>query len=439
MKNRKRSKKERILDEFAAYIKNNPGASYAEAAKAMNRVPMTIRRWCKELGIKLPMPPAGDQSTLTLGSTGGEEGIPSKVNEITDKANRRLKYLQEQILLKDGQIAELQNQIASDQDVFGRQEKELYKAKLEKQRELFAQMQQDYDTVLQEVRETREDKAAADETVKSVREQTSLAAQRFNWEITSMNKVAEVQRNLAAAEAKTQSPPQSPLDDLSKMVPIMDAIEKRVASRMPPPSPGGISYQAKNAEEYEKMLDIEYKHSGRQARDEMLKSVLIPLRDYLFLRLGFGSQSQGAQQISPQQTMSQQQPMPTQPRQPIQPTQESSYESPKPQAPQPQQPQMVYVFRSPDQYNVTCPQCDTPVAVALDSISVSRCGRCGTLVLVVEDIPENAEYIRQMKSNQWTEELTGKIKLATQRFNEVTMTGLGLETQPLINDQRRGP
>ena len=41
-----------------------------------------------------------------------------------------------------------------------------------------------------------------------------------------------------------------------------------------------------------------------------------------------------------------------------------------------------------------------------------------------------------MKLNQWTEELTDKIKLAAQRFSEVTMTGLGLNTQPLVNKSK---
>jgi len=176
-------------------------------------------------------------------------------------------------------------------------------------------------------------------------------------------------------------------------------------------------------EEYREIKKIDYEESGKQARNEMMKSVINPLKDFLFQKFGSGLQ----------QTVFQRQPMPTQPRQPIQPTQESPYEPPKPQAPQTPQPQMVYVFRSPDQYDVTCPRCGTPVAVALDSISVNRCSGCGTLVLVVEDIPESAEYIRQMKSNQWTEELTGKIKLAVQRFTEVEVQGLRLNTQPLVD------
>ena len=43
-----------------------------------------------------------------------------------------------------------------------------------------------------------------------------------------------------------------------------------------------------HVEEYEKLLDIEYRRSGRQARDEMLKNILSPLKDYIFLRFGFG-------------------------------------------------------------------------------------------------------------------------------------------------------
>jgi len=49
----KTKSKQQILDEFAVYAKNNPGVSYAEAAKAMHRTSRTIHNWCKELGIKL--------------------------------------------------------------------------------------------------------------------------------------------------------------------------------------------------------------------------------------------------------------------------------------------------------------------------------------------------------------------------------------------------
>ena len=312
-------------------------------------------------------------------------------------------------------MAELQNQIAGDKNVLERQEKEFSRIILEKEKEIYTQLQRDYSAVLHDTQKVKENKTAADEAIKGVREQTLSARERLDWEMANMNKVAEVQRNLTAAETKTQPQPHSSLDDIGKLVKVMDALEERVVARMSTQSPGGgISYQASNVEEYEKMLDIEYKRSGRQARDEMVKSVISPLKDYLFQKFGFGLQ----------------------PRQPIQPAQESPYESPKPQAPQAPQPQMVYVFRSPAQYDVTCPQCDTPVAVTLDSISANRCTGCGTLVLVVEDIPENAEYIRQMKSNQWTEELVGKVKLAAQRFSEVTMSGLGLDTQPLVNKSK---
>jgi len=223
----------------------------------------------------------------------------------------------------------------------------------------------------------------------------------------------------------------SSLGDASKTMTYIDGIAKWLADKSPAPnSGGGISYQAKSAEEYEKVievegrrLDIEYKHSGKQSRDKMLERVLSPLTDYLFQRFGTG-----LQQIMPQQ-----QPMSTQSQRPIQPTPKPSYGPPKPQS---SQPQMTYVFRPPDQYEVTCPQCSTPVDVALDSISVNRCTGCGILVLVVEDSPENAEYIKQMKSNQWTEELTDKIKLAVQRYSEVAVKGLALNTRPLVNESR---
>ena len=38
-------------------------------------------------------------------------------------------------------------------------------------------------------------------------------------------------------------------------------------------------------------LDIEYRCSGRQACDETIKDIINLLKDYLFLRLGLGSQS----------------------------------------------------------------------------------------------------------------------------------------------------
>jgi len=433
----RKSKKEQILDKFTAYVEDNPGVSYAEASKVMQRTSKTIHRWCEELGIKLTTPQAVDRPTLTLESTAGEEKIPDELSEVIDEASGNVEYIQGQILLKDSQIAELQNQIVSDKNVIERQKKEFDMTILEKEKEIYTQIRQDYNTVLQDTQKVKENKAAAAEANKRVREQTLSARERLDWEMANMNKVAEVQRNLATAESKTQSQPLSSLDEIGKLVTITDALEERAASRRPAQtSSGGISYQASNMEEYEKLLDIEYKRSGKQARDEMIKGVISPLKDYLFQKFGFGLQSQGAQRILPQQTIFQQQPMPTQPQQPIQPAQESPYESPKPQAPQPQQPQMVYAFRSPAQYDVTCPQCGTPVAVALDSISVNRCSGCGVLVLVVEDIPENAEYIGQMKSNQWSEELTDKIKLAAQRFSEVTMSGLGLDTQPLVNKSK---
>jgi len=424
--------KKEVLDKFVAYVENNPGASYDEAAKAMHKTPRTIHRWCEKLGIEMTASRAGDRPTSPLGSTGEEEEeVPDDLDEAANNANEEVKRLQEQVLQKDGQIAELESQIAGTEDILERQRKELDKANLEEQRKLFARLQQDYNANLQEIQKVKESKAVIDEMAKRARGQTSSATQRLDWEMASMNKVAEVQRNLAAAEAKTQSQPHSSLDDIGKLVTIQDALEERAASRRPAQtSGGGISYQASNMEEYEKLLDIEYKRSGKQARDEMVKGVISPLKDYLFQKFGFGLPPQGAQQISPQQTVFQQQPMPAQPWQPIQPTQEFSYEPPKPQAPQPQ---MVYVFRSSDQYDVTCPVCGTSVAVALDSISVNRCSGCNTPVLAVEDSPENSEYIGQMKSNQWTEELTDKIKLAAQRFNEVTMSGLGLDTQPLVN------
>jgi len=226
----------------------------------------------------------------------------------------------------------------------------------------------------------------------------------------------------ALVKAKELLNPSS-TDNFGKFMSVLDAIEKRVTDRSPAPNSGNTSYQAKNVDEYREIKKIDYEESGNQARNEMMKSIISPLKDFLFQKFGAGLQPQ-------QQTMSQQQPMPIQHQQPIRSTQNPPHQSPEPQAPQSQ---MVYAFRSSGQYDVTCPLCGTLVAVALDSISVNRCIGCGTPVLVVEDIPENAEYIRQMKSNQWTEELTDKIKLAVQRYNEAAMTGLRLNTQPLVN------
>ena len=221
----------------------------------MQRSPRTIRRWCDDLGIKLTASRAGCRSTPTSGAT--DEG-----EEILDE----LEYLQEQILLRDKQIAELQNQIASYKGVLERQKRDLHEASL------------------QEIQKAKENKAAADEAIKRVKEQTSSAKQRLDWEMANMNKVAELQRSLAAAKAKTQSQPHSLLDDLVKLVTIVNALEEWINA----PSPSRISYQPKNAEEYKEMIDIEYRCSGRQARDEMIKSVISSLEDYLFQRFGAG-------------------------------------------------------------------------------------------------------------------------------------------------------
>ena len=48
-----RTKKERNIDKLVTYLKANPNATYAQAAKAMHKSHRTIYNWCKELGIKL--------------------------------------------------------------------------------------------------------------------------------------------------------------------------------------------------------------------------------------------------------------------------------------------------------------------------------------------------------------------------------------------------
>ena len=58
----------------------------------------------KKLGIELTT--SRDRLTPTPGST-GEKKIPSELNEVADEASRKVKYLQEQILLSDRQIAQI--------------------------------------------------------------------------------------------------------------------------------------------------------------------------------------------------------------------------------------------------------------------------------------------------------------------------------------------
>ena len=274
MKNTK-SKKE-ILDEFADYVENNPGASYAEAAKAMQRSSRTIHRWCDGLGIKLTTPLAGDRSTPTFGFTGEEEEILSKLNETINKASKNMNDTQERMLHKNKQIAELESQIISAKDALERQKREFYKVNLKKQREACIQAQQDYDMALQKAWESSENRVPINETTKRVEEQTSPTAQRPDW-TANMDKVLE---------GKTLSQLRSLLDDLVKMVTFVNALGEWIYT----PSSGHISYQASSLEEYRSLMALEYRWSGKQARDEMLKSVLSPLKDYLFQRFGAGLQ-----------------------------------------------------------------------------------------------------------------------------------------------------
>ena len=90
MKNRGKSRKERVLDKFVAYVKANPDVSHEEAAKAMNRAPRTIYTWCKKLGIGLTT--SRDQLTPAL-KTGKEEEIPSELDKIAGNADREMKHL----------------------------------------------------------------------------------------------------------------------------------------------------------------------------------------------------------------------------------------------------------------------------------------------------------------------------------------------------------
>ena|GEM_PF-6685243 len=73
------------MHKFKAYVKDNPGASYVEASKVMQRTSRTIHRWCEELGIKLTTP--------ALKSTAEEKRIPNELNGVIDEANRNVEYL----------------------------------------------------------------------------------------------------------------------------------------------------------------------------------------------------------------------------------------------------------------------------------------------------------------------------------------------------------
>ena len=144
------------MDKFTAYVEDNPGASYVEASKVMHRTSRTIHRWCEELGIKLlTTPQAGDRPTPTLEFTAEEEKIPNGLSEVIDEANGNVEYLQGQILLRDRQMAELQSQIAGDKNVLERRKKEFDRTILEKEKEIYTQIQRGYNTVLQIYKKSR--------------------------------------------------------------------------------------------------------------------------------------------------------------------------------------------------------------------------------------------------------------------------------------------
>jgi len=114
VENRKGSKKQQILDKFTAYVEYNPNASYDDVAKAMQRSPKTIYRWCKKLGIHLTTPKADDQLGTTLPSTTKEDDALDELDRIVDRIKRHRVHIQER-------IDELQNQIAAIESDLGRQ------------------------------------------------------------------------------------------------------------------------------------------------------------------------------------------------------------------------------------------------------------------------------------------------------------------------------
>jgi len=356
-----------------------------------------------------------------------------EIKELEDKAKPHKEYLEKLDRKEEPSSEEIAAKEASRKNIDGLGEViELHKKALESYKVSTAQMEEFYRMQVFHMAERAKANVETTEEAYDYRTKTNLLKSQEDYEkaLSRTNPAGEQppqqQMNYfmdTLLKAKGLFNPSS-LDDVSKTMTFIDAVAKWTTDRRPAQGSGdSIIYQPHSVEEYREIKKIDYEESGKHARNEMMKSVINPLKDFLFQKFGSGLQ----------QTMPQQQPMPTQPRQPVRPAQESPHESPESQAPPPQ---MVYVFRSPDQHDVPCPQCGTPVAVALDSISVNRCSGCDILVLVVEDIPENSEYIKQMKSNQWTEELTEKIKLAAQRFNEVTIMGLTLNTQPLVNKSK---
>ena len=161
-----RTKKERNIDKFIAYLKTNPNANYTQAVRVMHKTPRTIHNWCKELGIGL--------------STASAASRPSP-------------------------------------------------------------------------------------------------SYNFTVPYTSVH-----------PRAQSQSHSSSESDDLDKIIDTFDKVEafkdrvrKRVEDSRSAFGPGSSPRQAESAEEYEARLNFESERAHQRAKDEMLRSVMLPLGDYV--------------------------------------------------------------------------------------------------------------------------------------------------------------
>ena len=171
-----RTKKERNIDKFIAYLKTNPNTNYTQAARVMHKTPRTIHNWCKERSIGL--------------STASAASRPSP-------------------------------------------------------------------------------------------------SYNFTVPYTSVH-------------PRAQSQSHSSSDDLDKIIDTFDKVEafkdrvrKRVEDSRSAFGPGSSPRQAESAEEYEPRLKLQTVHVHQRTKDEMLRSVILPLGDYvaqLLIRfLGRGS------------------------------------------------------------------------------------------------------------------------------------------------------
>ena len=71
------------------------------------------------------------------------------------------------------------------------------------------------------------------------------------------------------------------IDNLNKFETFKDRLRKEVEDSRPAFGPGSAPRQAKSVEEYKMLVNLDSKRAHEQAREEMLKSVLLPLSDLL--------------------------------------------------------------------------------------------------------------------------------------------------------------